>query len=230
MRKPQFFPPPELADSDGVVAIGGQLSVERLVDAYAHGIFPWPIVNDFEILLWFSPDPRAIFEIETARPPKRLRGKLHRDEFQVTFDHDFAAVIRGCAFAHRHGGTWITPDMIAAYCELHRRGCAHSVEVWQNGELVGGTYGVAIGGLFAAESMFHRVTDASKIALFHLIAKLQERGYQLFDIQQLTPHTQSLGAVEISRRNYLRRLEAAVYLPVTWAEKPQSGLDSGRSE
>lgn len=218
MLKPRFFPPPELAEPEGVVALGGELSPEWLLDAYSHGIFPWPIFYESEILAWFSPDPRALFELDGFRASRRLLRTIRSGKFRVTWDRDFRGVIQGCATVRREGGgTWITPQMIEAYCELHRLGHAHSIEVWHEGELAGGTYGVAIGGLFAGESMFYRVTDASKVALFHLIEHLQARGYQLFDIQQLTAHTKSLGAIEIPRRDYLKRVAAAIRLPVTWA-------------
>jgi leucyl/phenylalanyl-tRNA--protein transferase len=136
----------------------------------------------------------------------------------VQFDQDFAGVIRGCATAPgRRGQTWLTPRMIRAYVRLHRLGHAHSAEVWREGRLVGGTYGVAIGGLFAAESMFYRESDASKVALVHLVDRLRQQGYALLDIQQLTPHTAALGATEIPREAYLRRLRAALAVPVTFA-------------
>lgn len=137
----------------------------------------------------------------------------------MTCDHDFAAVIRGCATAgDRRGNTWLTPAMIAAYEQLHALGHAHSVEVWHDGQLAGGTYGVAIGGMFAGESMFHRERDASKVALVYLVAHLRTRGYALFDIQQLTPHTASLGAVEIVRDDYLTRVATALALPVSFGD------------
>lgn len=213
---PRFFPPPARAAPDGLIAIGGELTVEWLLDAYRHGIFPWPIFAE-DPMLWWSPDPRAILPLEGIHISRRLERRLRTGVFQFTRDQDFPAVVRGCSTGSgREDGTWLTPEMIGAYCELHRQGHAHSVECWQEDQLVGGTYGVAIGGLFAAESMFHRVRDASKAALVHLVRHLQQRGYQLLDVQQWTPHTGSLGVVEISRAEYLRRLREVVDLPITF--------------
>lgn len=199
--------------------MGGDLSVELLVDAYTHGIFPWPHSDD-DPLIWWSPDPRAIIELANFRPSRRLLRRLRSGEFTATIDQDFPRVIRGCAVGPgRQGGTWITPNMIRAYTRLHRVGHAHSVEVWSGDRLVGGVYGVAIGGLFAAESMFHRVRDASNAALAHLVAHLRARGYGLLDIQQCTPHTGRLGATEIPRHEYLQRLARVVALPITFGRE-----------
>jgi leucyl/phenylalanyl-tRNA--protein transferase len=170
-------------------------------------------------MLWWSPDPRAILPLEGMHISRRLQRRLRSGEFETTTDRDFAGVLAGCATSRgRQRGTWLTPDMRAAYLELHERGHAHSVEAWHAGQLVGGVYGVAIGGLFAAESMFYRLRDASKVALAMLVAHLRQRGYQLLDIQQWTPHTGRLGAVEIPRREYLDRLAAVVDQPVTFGE------------
>ena len=229
--QPRFFPPPELADSEGVVGFGGKLSPDWLLDAYSHGIFPWPVFDETEILVWFSPDPRAIFELSTVRPPRRLISTLRSGRFEVTCDRDFAAVIHGCAAARRDGGgTWITPTLKEAFCRMHQLGHAHSIEVWHEGELAGGTYGIAIGALFAAESMFYRVSNASKVALFCLINHLRARGFELFDIQQLTPNTKSLGALEIPRYEYLKRVKSAVQKPISWGDSLQSGLDRTQGE
>ena len=204
------FPNLQTANREGLLALGGDLSVPRLLLAYRSGIFPW---TD-EPLTWWSPDPRAIFEIDQFRPPKRLEPKLRRNPFQLTIDRDFPRVIRACAeSAKGRESTWISPRFIEAYIELHVQGHAHSVEVWQAKELVGGIYGVSIEGFFAGESMFHRVTDASKIALCHLIAHLRDRKFQLFDTQVLSPLTARLGAVEIRRREYLERLGSALRAP-----------------
>lgn len=212
---PKFFPPPDEAGPEGLLGIGGRLSVEWLLDAYRHGIFPWPLEDG--LLAWWSPDPRAIFELDSFHVSRRLARTCRSGRFQVTSDHDFAGVIGACATAGaRSPGTWITPEMREAYPQLHRLGHAHSVEVWSEGELAGGTYGVAMGGLFAAESMFYRVRDASKVALVQLHRHLRARGYVLFDIQQLTPHTERLGACEIPRRQFLERVAEAVNLPVTF--------------
>jgi leucyl/phenylalanyl-tRNA--protein transferase len=201
------FPNLQSANREGLLALGGDLSVERLLLAYRSGIFPW---TD-EPLTWWSPDPRAIFEIDAFRPPKRLESKLRSASFEVTFDRDFGSVIHACAApgAGRES-TWISPRFIEAYMELHRQGHAHSVEVWREKRLVGGVYGVAIRGFFAGESMFHRVTDASKIALCRLMEHLRARKFELFDTQVLSPLTARLGAVEIRRRDYLERLASAL--------------------
>lgn len=198
--------------------VGGSLSAEWLCEAYRRGIFPWPIpAPRGKILAWFSPDPRAILELDQFYVSRRLRRRLRRQEFRVTFDQDFLGVITGCAAPRRsEGGTWITPEMIVAYRRLHELNVAHSVEVWQNDHLVGGLYGVAIGGMFSGESMFHRCRDASKVALVHLVQHLKEREYQLFDIQQSSPHMTAMGATEIRREQFLRRLRRIVDLPVTF--------------
>ena len=173
LPKSKYFPPAELAESEGVVLFGGKLTPEWLLDAYAHGIFPWPIFDGTDVVVWWSPDPRAIFELDGFRAPRRLMRTCRGDRFEVTCDRDFAGVIRGCATAgDRMRNTWLTPQMIDAYCRLHTLGHAHSVEVWCDGQLAGGTYGVTIGGLYAGESMFFRVRDASKVALVRLVAHL----------------------------------------------------------
>jgi leucyl/phenylalanyl-tRNA--protein transferase len=207
---------PELADEDGLVAVGGDLRPERLLEAYCRGVFPW--FDETMPILWWSPDPRAIFEIGGLHVSRRLRRTLRSGRFTFTINRDFAAVMRGCT--DRPGeGNWITPDMIAAYERLHRLGHAHSVEAWRSGMLAGGIYGVAIGGFFAGESMFTRVRDASKAALVFLMDHLQRRGFRLFDVQFLNPHTQRLGAVEIPRAEYLERLEQALRAPVSFIEE-----------
>jgi leucyl/phenylalanyl-tRNA--protein transferase len=207
------FLDPELANAEGLVGVGGNLRPQRLLEAYGRGIFPF--FDESSPILWWSPDPRAIFEMDGLRISRRLARTIRSGRFAVTFDRDFDGVIRGCA---REGtdGVWITPDMIEAYSEMHGLGHAHSVEVWRDGELAGGVYGIAMGGLFAGESMFSRVSDASKVALAHLMEHLRRRGFVLFDVQFLNPHTESLGAVEISRRDYLRRLRAALRRPATF--------------
>jgi len=214
LPKSKFFPPAEMAEPEGVVLFGGRLTPEWLLDAYAHGIFPWPIFDGTDVMVWWSPDPRAIFELDGFHISRRLARTCRSQRFQVTCNQDFAGVLRGCATAgDRTGNTWLTPKMIDAYCQLHALGHAHSVEVWHEGELAGGTYGLAIGGLFAGESMFHLVRDASKVALAHLVHHLRTKGFCLFDIQQRTDHTGRLGAVEIPRGEYLRRLAAALTVP-----------------
>lgn len=201
------FPDPRQADAQGLVAIGGGLSPERLLEAYRRGIFPWTV----DPVTWWSPDPRGIFELDRLHVSHSLRRVIRKNVFTVTRDRAFAGVIRNCAApGPKRRGVWITAEFIAAYTRLHELGYAHSVECWQDGRLAGGIYGVAVGGLFAGESMFHRVSNASKVALFHLVQHLRERGWLLFDIQMVTPATASLGAVEISRDEYLRRLAVAV--------------------
>jgi leucyl/phenylalanyl-tRNA--protein transferase len=208
-----IFPDHHAANRDGLLALGGDLSVARLLLAYRSGIFPW---TD-DPLTWWSPDPRAIFEIEKFRPPHRLASKLRHHPFRITFDRDFEAVIHACAEpAEGRESTWISPRFIAAYVNLHRQGHAHSVEIWREEKLVGGIYGIAIAGFFAGESMFHRETDASKIALCRLIELLREKQFELFDTQVLSPLTARLGAIEIRRIDYLERLDRALKSPAQW--------------
>jgi len=210
------FPPIESADESGLLMIGGQLTTDWLLSAYRRGVFPWPVPELFDLIPWWSPDPRAVVELDGLHVSRRLRRRLRRGEFEMTCNRDFAGVIAACAEPRDdEGGTWITPEMIRAYTQLHILGHAHSVEAWHDGQLVGGVYGVAVGGVFAGESMFFRRRDASKAALAHLVAHLRQRGYRLLDVQQWTPHTGRLGAVEIPRRVYLARLRQAVELSVT---------------
>jgi leucyl/phenylalanyl-tRNA---protein transferase len=195
------------------------LTIDRLLDAYRHGIFPWPM-HYYEPMLWWSPDPRGILPLDAFYRAERLRRRLRSGEFTFRCNTAFGEVIAACGSGPgREGGTWLTPEMIAAYGELHRLGHAHSVETWKDDELVGGVYGVAIGGLFAAESMFYRRRDASKAALARLVDHLRLRGYGLLDVQQWTPHTGSLGVVEVSRQDYLSQLAAVVDLPVTFGDR-----------
>ncbi|MBN8625507.1 MAG: leucyl/phenylalanyl-tRNA--protein transferase [Planctomycetes bacterium] len=217
LSRPRYFPPPHSAGSDGFLGVGGLLNPQWLLDAYRHGIFPWPLGDG--TLAWFSPDPRAIFEFTGFHVSRRLRDTLRSGKFRVTFDQCFADVIDGCATAgDRRSGTWITRDMRAAYIKMHRLGYAHSVEAWLGDELAGGVYGMAVGGYFAAESMFYRVSDASKVALATLVEHLKCRGFGLLDIQQMTPNSRRLGAVEIPRRDFLRRVAAAVELPASFRD------------
>jgi leucyl/phenylalanyl-tRNA--protein transferase len=211
------FPDPGSAESrgphQGLVAVGGDLSVERLRLAYRSGVFPW---SDRPVT-WWSPDPRAIFDLDRVHISESLARTIRRRVFAVTVNRAFREVMAGCA-ASGPGrvGTWITRQFIEAYTRLHEQGEAHSVECWHGNELVGGVYGVAAGGLFAGESMFHRASNASKVALVHLIERLRHRGFRLFDIQMLTPVTRQMGATEIPRAEYLRRLADAVACPVTF--------------
>jgi leucyl/phenylalanyl-tRNA--protein transferase len=197
---------PERADETGLVAIGGDLEPSTLLLAYRSGVFPW--FGESDPILWWSPDPRAIFEMDGLYISRRLERTRRSGKFHVTIDQAFGAVIRACA--DRAGGTWITRAMMFAYERLHRLGIAHSVEAWHHGKLAGGIYGVALGGFFSGESMFARVNDASKTALAHLFDHLRERRFQLFDTQVRTDHTTSLGAIEVPRREYLVRLRSAL--------------------
>jgi leucyl/phenylalanyl-tRNA--protein transferase len=231
--------PPELAEPDGFVGVGGDLSPRTLLRAYAEGVFPW--FNEGDPILWWSPDPRGVVELYAdpsthpdATPgygglhvSKRLLRTIRSGKFRVTVNQCFAAVMRACGEC-RPEGTWVTRDMLRAYGDLHRLGHAHSLETWVRvepgrparrpvlmtdegeWELAGGTYGIAIGGLFAAESMFYRVTDGSKVALAALVQRLRERGFVLLDVQMKTEHTARMGATEIPRSEYLKRLRRAI--------------------
>jgi len=202
-----WFPDPEQADDEGLVAVGGDLKPERLLAAYRRGIFPWSV----NPITWWSPNPRGVIELDQFHVSKSLAKTLRRGVFEFTLDRAFREVMLACAApGPKRGGTWIAPQFIAAYTRLHELGQAHSVECWQDGKLAGGIYGVAVGGLFAGESMFHRVDNASKAALCHLVDHLRARGFVLFDIQMVTAATLPLGAREISRKEYLARLAAAV--------------------
>jgi leucyl/phenylalanyl-tRNA---protein transferase len=201
------FPSPHLADAEGLVAIGGDLSVPRLLLAYRSGIFPWTV----DPITWWSPEPRAIFELDRFHVSHSLARVIRKEVFRPTVDSAFRRVMEGCAApAPGRRSTWISPEFIEAYTQLHDQGHAHSLECWEGRRLVGAIYGVAIGGFFAGESMFHRVSNASKIALYHLIEHLRQRGFVLFDIQMLTPITAQLGGNTIPRAEYLRRLAGAV--------------------
>ncbi len=210
--RPRFFPRPEAADAEGLLAVGGRLSPEWLWDAYSHGIFAWPVE---EMLTWWSPDPRAVLELDQLYVSRRLARTCRSGKFHLTRDQAFADVLYWCANApDRRGETWLTPWLQEALVRFHRLGYAHSVEVWHQGELAGGVYGIGIGAAFSAESMFHLVRDASKVALVHLVEHLREKGFQVLDIQMLTPHMERMGAREIPRREFLRRWYQAVQQPV----------------
>ena len=198
---------PRLGEPEGLIGVGGDLSPALLLRAYSEGVFPW--FSEGDPVLWWSPDPRAIIELDGLHVSRRLARTIRSGKFRVTIDRQFEAVMRACGEA-RPDGTWVTDEMIAAYSRLNREGHAHSLEVWHGDALAGGIYGVAIGGLFAGESMFHTVTDASKVALAALVEHLKNRGYALFDVQMKTEHTERMGAVEIARDSYLERLQVAV--------------------
>jgi leucyl/phenylalanyl-tRNA--protein transferase len=190
-----------------MVAVGGRLEPVTVLDAYRHGVFPW--YDEGQPVLWWCPDPRAVLPLDRLHVSRRLARSLRTFRGDVRVDTAFEAVMRACA-VDRPDGTWIHEAMVTCYTELHRRGHAHTVEIWQDDRLVGGVYGVAFGAGFAAESMFHRERDASKIALVHLVRRLKRRGFTLMDVQFLTPHLESLGCVEIPRDVYLRRVADAV--------------------
>jgi leucyl/phenylalanyl-tRNA---protein transferase len=204
------FPPPDYADPSGLLAVGGDLSSERLLEAYRVGIFPW--YSDDQPILWWSPDPRFMLELDEFKISRSLQKTLRRKIFQVTFDRVFEEVIAACSVVPREGqrGTWITQEMRDAYLELHGLGYAHSVESWFGGKLVGGLYGVSLGKAFFGESMFHHKTDASKVALATLVEKLKSWGFHFVDSQMTTEHMMSLGAKEVPRRIFLKRLQSAL--------------------
>jgi leucyl/phenylalanyl-tRNA---protein transferase len=210
------FPPvaSALPSPNGLLAAGGDLSAPRLLEAYRHGIFPW--FSEGEPILWWSPDPRMVLFPSEINIALSLRKTLRKHAYEVRADTAFEQVMRACA-APRKGqnGTWIHEEMITAYCELHRMGYAHSIETWMDGKLAGGLYGVALGRMFYGESMFSRKTDASKIALAHLCVQLERWKFGLIDCQMNTPHLSSLGAREISRKEFITRLQDLInYAPV----------------
>jgi len=204
------FPPVEraLKNPNGLLAAGGELSVERLLDAYRRGVFPW--YSGGEPVLWWSPDPRMVLYCAELKVSRSLAKNVRNKGYEVRVDTDFAAVLEGCS---ERPQTWLGGDMKKAYLRLHRSGYAHSFETWHGGELVGGLYGVAIGRMFYGESMFSRATDASKVALVALVRELNARGFPLIDCQMHTPLLASLGAREIPRRTFLRELTALVNYP-----------------
>ncbi|HEX2228206.1 MAG TPA: leucyl/phenylalanyl-tRNA--protein transferase [Candidatus Binatia bacterium] len=211
--KEVVFPPAEHAHSSGLLAIGGDLSPARLLEAYRRGIFPWYSQN--EPILWWSPDPRLIFDFADFKISRSLRKTLKKEIFRVTFDQAFSRVIQACATVPRDGqpGTWITDEMRQAYERLHRLGYAHSVETWLDGELVGGLYGVSLGKAFFGESMFHQRTDASKVALAALVERLKAWDFDFIDAQMTTEHLLRLGGKELPRRIFLERLGEALKKP-----------------
>jgi leucyl/phenylalanyl-tRNA--protein transferase len=216
------FPPAELAHSSGLLAVGGDLSPERLLAAYRSGIFPWPLGEVDDPMFWFSPDPRFVLRPARLHVSRSLRKVMRGGRFEIRYDTAFEAVVRGCAATrrrHEHG-TWISEPMIEAYTRLHRLGHAHSAESWSEGRLAGGLYGVAIGAVFFGESMFYSEPDASKVAFATLVGDLGAGGYRLIDCQQETAHLERFGAEPVSRRRFLRELQRAL---VETAEFPRSG-------
>lgn len=209
-----IFPPVELAEEGGLLAVGGDLRPERLLLAYSMGIFPW--FNDQDPILWWSPDPRFILEFNDLHVSRSLAKVLRQGVFSVSFDRAFVEVLAACGAARREAeGTWITPEMAQAYTRLHELGYAHSVEVWQAGRLVGGLYGVCLGRCFFGESMFHQAANASKVALVALVRRLKERDFELLDCQMPSDHLRSLGGREIPREEFLRRLRRGGVMPST---------------
>ncbi len=190
-----------LKEPDGLLAVGGCLSSQRLINAYTQGIFPW--YSPGEPILWWSPNPRLVLFPEKLKVSRSLTKTIRKIDFSITFDQAFSQVMQYCAAPREEDtGTWITEEMLVAYTRLHQQGVAHSFEVWLNDELVGGVYGIAIGQVFFGESMFHRKTDASKVAFYHLVKWLSEWGYQLIDCQVHSEHLSSLGAEEIERKEF----------------------------
>lgn len=219
-----IFPPAELAGPEGLLAVGGDLSVSRLLEAYQHGIFPW---YDEPPILWWSPDPRLVLFPDDLRVSRSLRGTIRKGIYEVRFDTAFREVIQACSKIKRkhEDGTWINPEIVRAYAALHDLGLAHSVESWEGDALVGGLYGVNLGHCFFGESMFARKTDASKVALVALVAELKRRGVELIDCQVATEHLLSLGAREIPRSEFLQRIDRLVSFPTErgpWTHSPST--------
>lgn len=227
---PYEFPDPLDADDDGVVGAGADFAPGTLLKAYRRGIFPWP--HQFRgrwANLWFSPDPRTVFWLDKEPHFSRsLRRTLRKHPFRVSFDEAFATVMSQCADLREGEGTWITSKLQFGFAELHRLGWAHSVEVWEGEALVGGLYGIAVGGVFCAESMFHLRTDASKIAFAELVKRLRSCGFSMLDAQVMNPHLASMGCVEVPRTAYLDRLARSLSSDATWATgvDPELGLPS----
>jgi leucyl/phenylalanyl-tRNA--protein transferase len=208
----EAFPPlaKALREPNGLLAAGADLSPERLLAAYRQGIFPW--YSPGQPILWWSPDPRMVLFPSELKVSRSLAKRMRKDDYEIRFDTAFRQVMLQCALTERPGqdGTWITSDIVEGYCRLHALGHAHSVETWMEGELVGGVYGVAIGRMFYGESMFHHVTDASKLAFVHLVRRLHDQGFGMLDCQMKTAHLASLGAREVSRDEFSQRLSELV--------------------
>lgn len=208
LSKDLVFPPVQLANEDGLLAVGGDLSVERLLLAYKSGIFPW--FNQGEPIIWYSPDPRMVLFPENLRISKSMKQLIKKGDFTITYNNNFSEVISNCKNIYRvsdQGETWITDEMQQAYINLHKKGIAKSVEVWLGDELVGGLYGIDLGHVFCGESMFSKVSNASKLAFIYLTQKLQKENYRLIDCQIYNNHLASLGADEISRDEFMKYLK-----------------------
>jgi leucyl/phenylalanyl-tRNA---protein transferase len=206
-----IFPPAGLASGSGVLAVGGDLSTGRLLAAYRGGIFPW--YSEGDPIIWWSPDPRFVLFPGELRVSKSMRQVLKRNTFSITCDRDFSGVITGCRDSREESGTWITDEMLEAYCELHRLGYAHSVEAWHEGVLAGGLYGVSLGRCFFGESMFATVSNASKAAFIVMVGFLEKIGIRIIDCQVYTSHLESLGARSIPRADFLQILGEALEHP-----------------
>ena len=206
------FPDSDLASPEGLIAIGGDLTPHRLIHAYCRGIFPW--YNPGEPILWWTPDPRCVIYPKSYKPSRSLGKRIRNTPHQFKFDSDFTQVIERCSQPRRYeSGTWIGSDMKVAYIRLHEMGIAHSAEIWMEDEIVGGLYGVAIGGAFFGESMFSLTTDSSKMALKYLVDYLKDWNFSIIDCQISSDHMLSLGAIEVSRKNFLEDLDYAIKLP-----------------
>ncbi len=216
------FPDPRLYDAQGIVALGGSMTPDRLEAAYRSGIFPW--YDETTVPIWWSPDPRALMTPERLHVSRSLQRTMRRGGYELTWNRCFSRVMRECA-KDREDGTWILPEMVRAYSALQRRGNAHSIEVWSGEELVGGVYGVQFGRLFCAESMFHRATDMSKVALVTMVRALFGAGIRVFEVQFVTTHLASLGAFEISRTEYLQLARGASAEPLRLGD-PLAGAPS----
>lgn len=216
------FPDPAESEPDGLLALGGDLSEARLLLAYEKGIFPW--YNPGDPILWWSPDPRAVIFPQSINVSKSMRNVLNRGDYELRYDHAFLQLMTRCMEKREEeGGTWISEEIIAAYSRLHEMGLAHSVEVWKEGQLVGGLYGTSLGGCFFGESMFSDVPNASKIALIHLARKLNELGFSMIDCQIYTEHLGSLGAVQLDRKTFLEKLKKSLEISTligNWGEMP----------
>ncbi len=213
LTKDLLFPPPDFAREDGLLAVGGDLSVPRLVLAYCQGIFPWYSLRG--PILWWSPDPRLVLDPSTFHVSRRLERTIRQGRFRVTVDTAFEQVIRACSEIRLKKGeeTWLTPEMIKAYIELHNQGVAHSAEAWEGDRLVGGLYGIALGRMFAGESMFTKASNASKVAFVMLIRRLRDWGFAMIDCQVTSLHMLSVGAKEVPRSEFLNRLNILINLP-----------------
>lgn len=231
------FPPVDLASPEGLLAVGGDLRAERLLEAYRHGVFPW--YNEGQPILWWSPDPRAVLFLDDLKISRSLRKTLRRGLFSVTMDTHFQEVAEACSAPRSNvgapeiePGTWIHPEMIDAYCQLHKMGYAHSIEVWREKELIGGLYGLSLGGAFFGESMFSRESDASKIALVYLVRQLQRWNFDFVDAQIGSDHLTSLGTAEVRRDKFIKKLNLSLEKNNRiglWAIEPQlTIIESGR--